>query len=66
MWRFVLLDFLKNFSKNNIIILVFQDRLGLQKMDADSKLHFLSTPGDHLQFSWDWFEQNIVDPFLRN
>lgn len=44
---------------------LFQDRLGLQKMDADSKLHFLSTPGDHLQFTWDWFEQNIVDPFLR-
>lgn len=47
-------------------LFAFQDRLGLKKMDADSKLHFLSTPGDHLSFTKEWFEENVIDPFLRD
>ncbi|KAG5880934.1 hypothetical protein JTB14_022310 [Gonioctena quinquepunctata] len=42
------------------------DRLGLQQMSEDKKLHFLSVEGDHLRFQWAWFEENIVKPFLKN
>nr|XP_023021953.1 palmitoyl-protein thioesterase 1-like [Leptinotarsa decemlineata] len=42
------------------------DRLGLQKMSDDSKLHFLSVEGDHLRFKWEWFEENILEPFLKD
>ncbi|CAH1993195.1 unnamed protein product [Acanthoscelides obtectus] len=45
--------------------LYIDDRLGLQKMNDDSKLHFLSVDGNHLRFEWAWFEKNIIDPFLK-
>jgi len=41
-----------------------QDRLGLQELDKQGKLHFLATPGEHLQFTLQWFIDNIV-PFLK-
>ncbi|XP_074028624.1 palmitoyl-protein thioesterase 1 [Leptinotarsa decemlineata] len=46
--------------------LYIDDRLGLQKMDKQSKLHFLSVEGDHLMFEWTWFEENILKPFLKS
>ncbi|CAG9818862.1 unnamed protein product [Phaedon cochleariae] len=46
--------------------LYVDDRLGLQKMDNDSKLHFLAVEGNHLRFEWPWFEENIINRFLKN
>ncbi|CAG9855883.1 unnamed protein product [Phyllotreta striolata] len=46
--------------------LYINDRLGLKQMKEESKLHFLQVEGDHLRFSWSWFEDNIVDKFLKN
>nr|XP_039254464.1 palmitoyl-protein thioesterase 1-like [Styela clava] len=40
------------------------DQLGLKKMDEAGKLVFLATNGEHLQFSDDWFIENIV-PYLQ-
>ncbi|KAK4876696.1 hypothetical protein RN001_009202 [Aquatica leii] len=40
------------------------DRLGLKQMDENEKLKFLSLPGNHLQFEWPWFVENIVNKFL--
>ncbi|XP_038613740.1 palmitoyl-protein thioesterase 1 [Tachyglossus aculeatus] len=40
-----------------------QDRLGLKEMDEAGKLVFLTAPGDHLQFTADWFYANLL-PFL--
>nr|CAI5829372.1 unnamed protein product [Callosobruchus analis] len=46
--------------------LYIDDRLGLQKMNDQSKLHFLSVDGNHLRFEWPWFEENIIKGFLKN
>ncbi|KAB0796434.1 hypothetical protein PPYR_10495 [Photinus pyralis] len=42
-----------------------QDRLGLMKMERDGKLHFMSLPGNHLQFEWSWFEKNVIDVYFK-
>ncbi|KAF5294925.1 hypothetical protein FQR65_LT10637 [Abscondita terminalis] len=41
------------------------DRLGLKQMNENNQLHFLSLPGNHLQFEWPWFVDNIVKVFLE-
>jgi len=41
-----------------------EDWLGLAKLDAAGKLHFLSVDGDHLRFTVPWFMDNIVQPYL--
>ncbi|XP_019870658.1 palmitoyl-protein thioesterase 1 [Aethina tumida] len=46
--------------------LYIDDRLGLQKLKEENRLKFLSLPGNHLQFEWPWFVENIVEPFLKN
>jgi palmitoyl-protein thioesterase len=43
-----------------------EDWLGLQEMDSQGKLTFLATIGDHLQFTEEWFIDNIITPFLKN
>jgi len=43
-----------------------EDRLGLKAMKAGGKLHLLSSPGDHLRFTREWFDTNILKPFLAN
>uniref|UniRef100_H3CG59 Palmitoyl-protein thioesterase 1 n=1 Tax=Tetraodon nigroviridis TaxID=99883 RepID=H3CG59_TETNG len=45
-------------------LLYTEDRLGLAAMDRAGKLVFLATAGDHLQFTREWFQQNLL-PFLR-
>jgi len=45
-------------------ILYKEDRLGLAAMDKAGKLAFLASPGDHLQFSKEWFNANLL-PYLR-
>ncbi|KAG8244812.1 Palmitoyl-protein thioesterase 1 [Homalodisca vitripennis] len=42
-----------------------EDRLGLRELDKSGRLHFLSVPGDHLQFTEDWFKSAIIDKYLR-
>lgn len=41
-----------------------QDRLGLASMDKAGKLIFLTTDGDHLQFTREWFNAHLL-PYLR-
>lgn len=43
-----------------------EDWLGLRVLDVAGKLHFLSTKGNHLQFTDSWFEQSIIKPFLSS
>ncbi|KAL1129415.1 hypothetical protein AAG570_013942 [Ranatra chinensis] len=41
-----------------------EDLLGLQAMDKEQRLKFLSVPGDHLEFTDDWFIEKIVKVYL--
>uniref|UniRef100_A0A8C2CET1 Palmitoyl-protein thioesterase 1 n=1 Tax=Cyprinus carpio TaxID=7962 RepID=A0A8C2CET1_CYPCA len=41
-----------------------EDRLGLAEMDSAGKLVFLATDGDHLQFTREWFNDNLL-PYLH-
>ncbi|KAJ3609005.1 hypothetical protein NHX12_023533 [Muraenolepis orangiensis] len=41
-----------------------EDRLGLAAMDKAGKLVFLATKGNHLQFSTEWFNDNLL-PYIR-
>lgn len=41
-----------------------QDWLGLRAMDVSGKVHFISLPGDHLQFTDAWLIDNIVNKYL--
>ncbi|KAL5456920.1 hypothetical protein EMCRGX_G034147 [Ephydatia muelleri] len=41
-----------------------QDLLGLQALNSTGSLHFLSAPFDHLQFTEEWFIQNLV-PYIN-
>lgn len=45
-------------------VLYKEDRLGLAAMDKAGKLIFLTSDGDHLQFSTEWFNTNLL-PLLR-
>ena len=40
------------------------DTLGLQTLDKSGRLYKLSVNGDHLQFTDQWFIDNIITPFL--
>jgi len=42
-----------------------EDWLGLQQMNNNGQLTFIATIGNHLQFTKEWFIDNIV-PFLNN
>lgn len=42
----------------------WQDRLGLRAMDMSGKIHYLSLPTEHLQFTDVWFIENIIKKFL--
>jgi len=54
---------IQKLQESNIYI---DDRLGLKDMDNNGQLHFLSVQGNHLQFDWSWFEDNVVHKFLNN
>ncbi|KAM3177849.1 hypothetical protein ACTXT7_003738 [Hymenolepis weldensis] len=41
------------------------DCLGLRTLDKQGRLHLLSLPGRHLQFSDDWFRKTIIRKFLN-
>merc|ERR1712154_27269 len=40
-----------------------EDWLGLRTLDQEGRLHFREMEGDHMDFNWDWFTENIVLPF---
>jgi len=42
-----------------------KDTIGLKQLDNQNKLVFLSTLGEHLQFTEKWFVENIL-PYLNN
>lgn len=42
-----------------------EDWIGLKQLDQSGRLKLLSTLGNHLQFTIEWFQQNIVEPFLK-
>ena len=41
-----------------------EDWIGLRAMDEAGKLSFISTPGNHLQFTEKFFIEKIIRPFL--
>jgi len=41
-----------------------EDWLGLKTLDEQGRLHFKEMEGDHMNFNWDWFTENVVIPFL--
>lgn len=41
-----------------------KDLLGLKQLNDTGRLHFLGAPFDHLQFTEEWFIQNLV-PFIN-
>merc|ERR1712095_58618 len=43
-----------------------EDRIGLKTLDESGRLHFLSVEGNHLEFSRDWFIQEIINVYLKN
>jgi len=43
-----------------------KDYLGLQTLDRSGKIRKLSVNGGHLQFTEEWFVENIVDAFLKD
>jgi palmitoyl-protein thioesterase len=44
-------------------VLYTEDRLGLRALDEAGKLHFITSEGDHMQFTDEWFIENII-PYL--
>jgi len=43
-----------------------EDRIGLKALDEAGKLHFMEVEGDHLQFTKQWFVDNIIEVFFKN
>lgn len=41
-----------------------EDWLGLRQLDEEGKLHLLEIDGGHMQFSLEWFEEEVMKPFL--
>merc|ERR1711973_706919 len=41
-----------------------EDRIGLKALDESGRLHFLDVEGNHLQFTRQWFIDNIINVFL--
>jgi len=42
-----------------------EDWIGLKTLDESERLQFLPCPGNHMQFTLDWFIANVI-PFLNN
>jgi len=54
----------KDVTEFSVTFVLLQDRLGLAAMDKAGKLAFLASEGDHLQFTREWFNTNLL-PYLR-
>jgi len=55
-----------NITPLNQSLLYSKDWLGLKELDTSGRLHYLSVPGDHLQFTEAWFKSAIIDQYLRS
>lgn len=42
----------------------FQDRIGLKDLQEANKLQLLEVEGQHLQFTAEWFNEEIIDKYL--
>eukprot|EP01147_Barroeca_monosierra_P000416 gene416-7857_t len=43
-----------------------EDWIGLKELDASNRLIELNCPGNHLEFSMEYFRSEIITPFLNN
>jgi len=43
-----------------------EDKIGLQELNNQGKVAFLSVDADHLQFTDEWFIDSIINPYLKN
>jgi len=43
-----------------------EDRIGLKALDESGRLHLLEVEGNHLEFSRQWFIDNIINVYLNN
>uniref|UniRef100_A0A7S1WZU8 Palmitoyl-protein thioesterase 1 n=2 Tax=Tetraselmis chuii TaxID=63592 RepID=A0A7S1WZU8_9CHLO len=41
-----------------------EDWIGLRTLNEAGKVAFLDCPGDHMQFTLEWFMENIIDAYL--
>ena len=42
-----------------------EDWIGLRELDESGRLVFSEITGHHMQFTFDWFEQNIINTYLQ-
>uniref|UniRef100_A0A0L8HBF9 Palmitoyl-protein thioesterase 1 n=1 Tax=Octopus bimaculoides TaxID=37653 RepID=A0A0L8HBF9_OCTBM len=42
-----------------------EDRLGLKTLNKTGRLHLLSFPSDHLRFTLSWFNETIIQKYLK-
>jgi palmitoyl-protein thioesterase len=42
-----------------------RDWIGLRQLDQDGRLELREVPGGHMHFTLDWFDEEIVDKYLR-
>uniref|UniRef100_A0A8D8UP94 Palmitoyl-protein thioesterase 1 n=1 Tax=Cacopsylla melanoneura TaxID=428564 RepID=A0A8D8UP94_9HEMI len=45
--------------------LYLEDRIGLKTLYEGKRLDLLSSPGDHLRFTKEWFIQNVIHKYLN-
>merc|ERR1712025_90374 len=43
-----------------------EDRIGLKSLDEGGRLHFMEVEGNHLEFSREWFIENIINVYFKN
>ena len=46
--------------------LYIEDRIGLKTLDESGRLHLMEVEGNHLEFSRQWFIDNIINVYLKN
>ena len=49
----------------NETTLYTEDRIGLKSMVEGGKVDFLSIPGNHLQFTQEWFKDVVIAKYLQ-
>jgi palmitoyl-protein thioesterase len=48
-------------TENKIYV---EDRIGLKVLNESGRLILAHAPGFHMQFSLEWFFENVVQPYL--
>ena len=41
-----------------------KDFIGLKILNENRKVDTITCPGQHMQFTLDWFNENIIKPYL--